>query len=239
MSQEQESTISGNLYQVYSPSDQWYKENRMPRVGQKAKMEDGRAFVFCSTTADITAGQAVQAPAVLEETAIPAAVAAGAYEVGITQASVAANAYAGGMLVVILGTGNGYSYKIKKNTASGTADLVTITLYDPIKVALATTDDVTVVPLRSRGVAVGAADKDIVGVAMGTSTAATNSTTNYLWVQYKGIAYGQTCTVTAGHAIQSAASGAWGACDALTDVPCGRSIEPGATNGVVLLNLPE
>ena len=66
--------------------------------------------------------------------------------VQITLASVTANQYAGGYFVPTDGTGIGYTYRIKGNTATdnpATGDF-RLELYDPLKVALTTTTDIAI-----------------------------------------------------------------------------------------------
>lgn len=234
MSKEQNSTFSGSLYDVFDSTHQDYKQNRMPRIGQKVEFEDGRKFVFCkcTTAGDIAAGDVVEAPAVLEETAIDVAAAAGDYEIEVSQASITANQWAGGFVVVVLGTGVGYTYKIKKNAASDASDDVLITLYDPLKTALATTDDVTIVPIRTNNVIQGTADCDAVGIAVAAAPASTDSLEKYFWAQYAGIGFCKGTVGAAGAALQPAASGALGAADA-TSVIVAHGVEAGASNSVI------
>ena len=207
MSQEQNKTISGSVYDTYTPASQEYKENRMPRVGQTVEFEDGRKFVFASTLVDVAVGQLVgaggYATAVVSAT-IPAA--AGQREVIITKAGATANQYAGGMLTVdqIGGT----TYKIKSNSAAGAADAVTVILYDPLVTALAVGNALLLVPSRSVNVVIGTATNDTVGSALVSTTAATDATTAYQWFQYEGIGVSITPSIGAGTAVMAAAAGA-------------------------------
>lgn len=112
-----------------------------------------------------------------------AAAAIGATQVTTTSTvTLAANLLAGGYLSVVITPGQGYTYKIKGNTAA-TSAVTTFTLEDPIQVALTT----------SSKIVVHKSAYDSVVVAPGTLTAApvgegiypvTNA--QYGWVQTRG-----------------------------------------------------
>jgi hypothetical protein len=242
MGMEQMGTISGCIYDVYDEDSQDYRTGRMPRVGQKVEFEDGRKYVFCSTAVDVTAGQAVGAAAVLEETAVSVAAGVGDVEVRIVEASVAANFYKEGSLTVVLGTGVGYTYKIKGNTASATVDAVAntviLTLYNPLQAALATTDDVTLKRLRAENVIVNTASTDPVGIAAAPAPAATASKTKYFWVQTRGVAFALGIAGAGGAALMSTAAGALIAQTAGNAIVA-TGVEAGASNSVVVACFPE
>jgi hypothetical protein len=205
MSQEQNKTISGSVYDTYTPASQEYKENRMPRVGQTVEFEDGRKFVFASTLVDVGAGQLVGAAGYTTAVVSATPAAAGQRQIILTKAGAVANEYAGGMLTVdeIGGT----TYKIKSNSASGTANAVTVTVYDPLVTALGAGDAILLVPSRSVNVVIGTADNDTVGAALVTTTAATDATTAYQWFQYEGLGVSIT-TIASGTAVMAVAGGA-------------------------------
>jgi hypothetical protein len=177
---------SKDIYSVYTSASADYKEKRMPRVGDVQRFSDGREFRFVSTAVDVAAGQLVgrAAVTVLDDKFTDAA--AGATQVTITVASVTANQYAGGTLVVSASAGREVAYIIDSNTATsgGTA---TFTLRNPLKAAILAAEDCYLVPPLYELVVLGETTVVPVGVACAPSTAATNSTTNYLWVQTKGI----------------------------------------------------
>ena len=243
MSQEQIKTISGSIYDVYTSADQRFKENRMPRVGQRCEFEDGSKYVFCSTDVDVTAGQVVAAPTDgVEITAITAATDKGTYKVSFVLASVDANQFRNGYLVVTLGTGVGYRYRIKSNTASATVDTVAntviVTLYDPLQTALAATDNIVVKASRTSKVLVGTAALDNIGVAVAPAPAATNSTTYYFWAQTSGVAYGPSNGVASNLNLVVGAAGILEAADAVSEAVVASSLEGGATNGSAMLFFP-
>jgi hypothetical protein len=134
MSQEQQSTITGNVYEVYTPTHQDYLEGRMPRIGQRCIFEDGRKFIFCSTKVSLTVGQVLSAPVEIAS-AVAAAWPKGVRTINLTEAGIVANAWAGGYLTL-----DKVTYKIKGNTATGgpAVGLVAVTLYDTLQNA--TTD---------------------------------------------------------------------------------------------------
>ena len=233
MSQEQNSTISGSIYDVYSPASQEYKENRMPRVGQRCEFEDGRKFVFCSTLENIAAGAVAEARAATEFTSIVGAAPAGTRKVTVSSAGASANVWAGGYLVVELINGVGHTYKIKSNAVSDAiTNEVAVTLYDPLVVGLVTATDVTLLPLRNNWVEEGTANCDAVGIAAAATTAGTDGVLNYFWVQTDGIGFALGTVGAAGAGLMPGASGALIATDA-TGVIVAHGVVAGASNSVV------
>lgn len=185
MSQEQNKTISGQVTDVYNELSQEYRQNTMPRVGQTVEFEDGRKFVFGSTALAMPRGTVARAPAHIA-TAVAGAHVTGIREVNVTEASIAAAAWAGGQITF----GNLGTYKIKTNgaTGSGGTGLVKVTLYDALNVALTDTLVSDVAPARANGVLVGTATGDNIGVALVATdvTAITGATNSYQWFQYAG-----------------------------------------------------
>ena len=237
---QQIKTISGSIYDVYNTDSQGYKDNTMPRVGQKCEFEDGRKFVFVSSAVDITAGQVVGAPTEgVELTAVTAAYAAGTKEVAFVLAGQTLNLLADGYLTVTLGTGVGYTYRIKSNTASATVSSVSNTvicqLYDPIKVGITATDNVIVKQYRCASVLVGTAALDNVGVSCAAAPAATGSLTYFFWAQTGGIGYAEGSDVASNLNLVVGAAGTLEAADADSEVVVARSCEGGATNGMANL----
>lgn len=195
---KQMDTISGSLFEVYTSASQNYKFGRMPEVGQRVVDDLGREFIFVATAVNVAAGQVVAAPAAAAElvdgfTAAPA----GSTQITITKSDVTLNKYKDGILVISAGAAGQLPLAIAKNTASGTANAVVITLVNPLPVALVATDDCILIPNRYNGVILGAATYDGVGVAIMASTAATSGLLNYMWVQTKGIGCVKTGTASA------------------------------------------
>lgn len=155
-------------------------------VGERAVTPDGRSFRYVKAGAvDLVPGKLYQAQAEAtgnQNLAVSAA-AIGATTVTTTSTvTVTANQYAGGFLVVTVTPGQGYSYKIKSHPAA-TAAAVTLTLEDPIQVALTTSSRVDLVanPYSAVVVNPATATSSPVGVAVFPVTA-----TYYGWLQVGG-----------------------------------------------------
>lgn len=195
---KQDNFMGGDVYGVYDTDSQDYRLNRLPELGARVRFSDGREYVFVKTAVDLVAGQLVGAPnAIAELVGKFTAATAGSEEVEIEKTGVTANLYANGMLVITNSAGQETCYGIKSNTASSASDKVTLKLTSPLIAAVATADDCIIVPSRYSNVIVNIATTDPVGVAVRASTAATDSKTNYLWVQTKGIG-GVVVTTAAG-----------------------------------------
>lgn len=157
----------------------------------------------------------------------------GSYYVEITLASVTLNQYAGGKFITTDDTGEGYTYRIVGNTATGTpaSGNFRLQLADPIQVALDTTTDFMIIGSRYGNLegATSNTDYDIVGVTMATMTQ------DYFgWVITKGpVGILSQGTTTSGNAIiLSTTAGA--VTDALTTgvIPrWGRCIFAGDSTG--------
>lgn len=157
-------------------------------LGAKAYTGDGREyrFVLAGGTA-LVPGKLQQTPAETTgwENLAVAAAAVGATSITTTSTvTVTANAWAGGYVMVTTNTGAGYQYKIKSNPAK-TAAVVTITLEDPILVALDTTSTIDVIANPYSGVIVNPASASgaPIGVGVFPVTAA-----QYGWIQVAGVA---------------------------------------------------
>lgn len=236
--------INATIDRLYEAGDQYDRESRIPEVGSNASFEDGREFVFCSTDTDITIGQAVgkNAAAAIELTAITAAVTVGATEIRFVLASITADQLKGGYLTVTLGTGLGYTYKIKSNTASATIatvdNTVIVTLESGVCVALAATDNIIVKEARTSLVIVNTATTDPVGIAVATTTAATDGVTQYFWAQTSGPSIVLGTAGAAAVALDCAAAGALAAADG-SQVVVATGMAAGASNSMALLCFPK
>ena len=100
----------------------------------------------------------------------------GSYFIEITMDGVIAGQFAGGYLHTTDDTGEGYTYRIKGNTASGnpTGTNYRLALYDPLQVAIDATTDYTITPCLYNDVeaATVATDNIVVGVSCATTTSA-------------------------------------------------------------------
>lgn len=200
MMNKQMNLISGfPLDSVVLDTDNKFKECRIPFVGQKVEFEDGRIYRFCSTNEVFVAGEVVgQAVAASAEFAGKlTAASAGATSVilDITNVAVlgqstgvmAVNKLAGGYIVMTDDAGEGYSYRIKSNSAEDASDKVTIQLFDALKVAVTTDTDCCLVGNKFAGVVEGATTAETaIGGAMVPTTGASSTVTAYFWVQTKG-----------------------------------------------------
>ena len=183
------------VHRVGGPGTQGiFEESSTPKhpLGEKVELSDGRVFRYASIAATTAAGdivsQDVSATAVVEKENGMTAAAVGATEVIITDSttlgSATANQYAGGYLHTIDDAGEGYTYRIKSNTAAS-SNAVTFTLYDAVQVAITTATDAAITGNLYGKVrpALGSADYIAAGVAPRAFTA-----DYYGWVQTRGIA---------------------------------------------------
>lgn len=178
-------------------------------VGAQVRI-GSRTYRYCSTAVDLTAGQYVgqAAPSALTANALAAA-AIGATELTLTIAAVTADQFAGGQIHITDDTGAGYSYLIKTNTATASGT-ITITLVNPLIVAVDTTSDVILTTAPYSNVIVGIAASNPLGVALVATTAGTDSTTQYFWAQTSGdgvVAVTTATSISVGKRLMGGASG--------------------------------
>lgn len=167
-----------------------------------------------------------------------AAAAIGATSITTTSTvTVTANQYAGGWVMVTVTPGQGYRYLISSHPAA-TAAALTLTLADPIVVALTTASRIDLVANPFSGVIVNPASASSapVGVAV---TAVTNA--QYGWIQDGGVANVlEDGTGVVGTA-QAASNAVAGAVEPLTGVQASvGTLLTGVANteyGAILLNL--
>lgn len=162
---------------------------QMP-FGAFAETFDGRGFRYCQVGAVSTVAGKVYQSSALDATNLQpsggiavAAAAIGATSVvisGVTISAAAATSLAGGYLSVDVTPGQGFLYRI--SSVGGTSNL-TITLDDPLVVALTASSKVILVPHAYNGVVVAPATATgvIVGVAPSIITNA-----NFGWMQTYG-----------------------------------------------------
>lgn len=185
------STLRSNL-QV-SPQELYTSSSTQGTdLGALATTGDGRVFRYVlagGTT--LVPGKLQQSPAQDTTNYNPsgglavAAAAIGATTVTLTGTlTIAANALAGGIMTVAVTPGQGYSYKVKSNTAVSAAANCSVTLEDPIVVALTTSSKVVFALNPHNGVIVNpaTASGSPVGVAIYGITNA-----QYGWIQSHGV----------------------------------------------------
>lgn len=235
------SVFSGNPFLVD-------EANPTHELGEKCVTPDGREFryVLAGASALVT-GNLIQsqAQATDSQSLIVAAAAVGALTVTTTDTTtVTANEFAGGYLIPTgeAGTGRGEVYRIKSHPAA-TAAVLTLTLEDPIQVALNSSTQIDLVHNLYRSVIQSPTTPSgaIVGVAVNNITAA-----QYGWIQTKGVA-GVLAdgALTVGLPVV-ASNGTAGAVEVISDGAnellqiVGVAVTGVATteNGAVCLNLP-
>jgi hypothetical protein len=207
---------------------------------------DGRQFRYVKNNASnaMVAGTLQQAP--VEDTGdqnlTPAANAAiGATSVSLATATVTANQYADGYLVITSTPGEGLYYRIKGHAAA-TAATVVINLHDPLKIAVTTGSKADLVANPYNGVLINPTTQTSAPVGLALTSCPASY---YTWIQTKGpgvvLAQG---TLTVGYQCV-ASNGTPGAVESGVDATdaqalVGVSLTGCATteNGAVLLNLP-
>ncbi len=125
-------------------------DKRAHPLGSMMMFADGRRFAYSGITAtDIAAGALCQQTlnaADHDLLAVAAAVAIGDKVVTVTNGgstAIGVDDLADGYIVVEDDAGEGHLYTIRSNDAAATSATVTLTLYDPIQVALTTATTVT------------------------------------------------------------------------------------------------
>lgn len=172
-------------------------------IGALATTGDGRYFRYVlagGTT--LVPGKLQQSPAQDATNYNPsgglavAAAAIGATQVTLTGTlTIAANALAGAIMSVAVTPGQGYSYRVKSNTAVTAAANCVVTLEDPIIIALTTSSKVTFAVNPYNGVIVNPATAT--GMPVGVAVFAVPNG-QYGWVQTHGTV---SCLTDAGTAV--------------------------------------
>lgn len=133
-------------------------------LGQKLEAQDGRRFRYLQAKGVLTAGHLIGPDMTDPTTALDdtnAAVdgtqtgyagcseAIGSKKFFVDEGSFTAtalNQYSGGFLITMGDTGEGFTYRIKGNTAFAATDEVTFDLFEGLVVALDTTTDIGIIP---------------------------------------------------------------------------------------------
>lgn len=222
-------------------------------LGHRITRQDGSEYVYCQFGAAVNRGlivapdisetgsatvidNAVIAPAsavaVPEDRFQPGA--AGSRYVEITLASIAADVFAGAYLVISDGTGVGYTYRIRGNTATDNPATgnIRLTLYDPLAVALVATSDVMIVPNRFANLEAATTGTDNFSTGV---TCATMALGEFGWVCQIGvvggiadgtIAIGEAVTLSDSEAgqFQAAAGGSTAVADLIDEIVIGQCV---------------
>lgn len=232
-------------------------------VGTRLQRQDGNVYVyahFLSDTAqglvvgpDVSEGgevagvdNAVIAPASAAEYNGEQPGAIGSKSIQMTNAGIVADEHAGGYLTVVSGTGSGYTYRIKGNTATDNpaSGEVRIDLYDPLQVALDTTSDVHILGSKYAQLiaATGAAGENNLAVGVSCSNMDV-SEAPYGWILVRGIggatvdgtiAAGEAVTLSDGEAgqVQVAGGGSTAVADLIDERVIGQCVIPDASTGL-------
>lgn len=235
-------------------------------LGTKFERQDGNVYRYAYVNTATNAGTMVAADfsdagvvvtdnividpasavAVAGETIAPGAV--GSHYVEITLAAVTANQFAGGYLAIEDGSGEGFLYRIKGNTATGTpaSGNIRIELYDPIKVRLSPNSDIIIAPCATNSVVAATTATD--AVAVGVLCATTTASLPFAWVQTAGtalclqdgtLALGDPLVMsrnTAGSVMQFGGGGT-GFSSFIGEAFVGECIQPGGTGEYALIKL--
>jgi hypothetical protein len=173
--------------------------------------------------------------AVAGEAALPGA--AGSHYVEVTATPANTQTFAGGYLGVTGGTGQGYMYRIKSSSATGTPSTsrCRLQLFEPLAVAIDTTSDLSIIgsPYANLEAATFTADALVVGVTM-----AAPSANSFAWVQTKGLALclqdAETAVIGQSVFLSTATAGAVAAMDLVTVVNTSTSVGLESVNSPVV-----
>ena len=195
---DRSSQYSGSVYDdPVLITDAKYLESRVPYLGHRAELDEGRMFRYVSTSATFVACEVVatatsSAVGNVANTGYTAV--AGVTELTLNTSAtdyfgagagiVTANRFSEGFLHITDDAGQGYTYKIKSHPAYAAAADWVVTLYDPIKVALAATSLFTLTGPRWKNVIEGTAALPVLGTAMVPTVAASGE--QGFWIQTRG-----------------------------------------------------
>lgn len=143
--------------------------------------------------------------AVAGETILPGRI--GSRFLEVTTASKTAGQFAGGYFITEDGSGEGFTYRIKYNTATGdpASGNIRVELYEPLKANLSTDTDIIIAPNPLNDLV--AADTVTNFMTCGVSCATTTTTAPYGWFCTKGqIGVAQNGAITAGSSVCLAAA---------------------------------
>lgn len=186
------STLKSDL-QIQSEELYAYSSTQGQDLGSLATTGDGRYFRYAKMGATTgVPGQAFQGPASDATNLSPSGGLAigqanatgsfGPFTIS-TSTTVAANALAGGIMSVAVTPGQGYSYKVKSNSATSAATGLSIVLEDPLQTNLSTASRVVFTLNPYNGVVVlgTAATNAVVGVPV-----VAIPPSNFGWIQTRG-----------------------------------------------------
>lgn len=149
----------------------------------------------------------------------------GSKYIEITLSGKTANQFAGARLILTGDTGEGYTYNIKGNTATGNpaSGTIRVSLKEPLQVAVVATTDFAIIGNKYANLhALDATDTAATGVTCATFDV---SEASYGWIQTKGIVGVLTSgTTVLGNAVQTNGPGSVGPVTASTSQQVGRCL---------------
>ena len=164
------------------------------QMGAKLEFNDGRVFRYAKASAAIATGLVASTDNVYlvaadtNDTFVAAAAGSTSFNLSARSGDAVdeyASAYFGNIT-------NGEQYRIKSNTASatvnGVANTVVFSLYDPIKTAIAATDDYLITPNPYASVITATVPGGSYDRAVGVTPIAV-TVDYYFWLQTKGVAF--------------------------------------------------
>ena len=183
MSTKLPGSLSVAAYGLFSEST-----TQAHQLGAYIESEDGRGYRYCKVGATaLVVGNLQQGPAEVtnhQNLTAPAS-AIGVTSVAVTLGATAAtaNQYAEGWMVISVTPGGGYQYKIKSHPAADASASLTLTLEDPIEVALTASSRIDLVASPYSAVIVNpsAATSNAIGVAVNNIAAS-----SFGWLQTSG-----------------------------------------------------
>lgn len=225
-------------------------------IGTRIVTNDGNEYVYSHFGADVNRGvfvatdasessvvdtdNAVIAPASAQTTSDGTV---GSKFLEVTLAGVTSNQFAGGTLVTTDDTGEGYTYRIKGNTATGdpTTGNIRIELYEKLQVAVDATTDIAIQGCIYQNLEIATAGTDTVLAGVTCSTMDVSEQA-YGWIQTKGvvgvlqdgtIAIGDVVTLSDGvdGAVQTAAGGGTTIADLVAEQIVGSCLIAGDNTG--------
>jgi len=238
--------------------------NQRYQIGMRIKRVDGNEYVYSHFLTDSTQAKLV-GPDVSEggevagvdnafiapaSTIISGDNAIGSKFLEMTNAGIVADEHAGGYISIVSGTGNGYTYRIKGNTATGNPNTNTMRfeLHDPLVLALSTSSDVNILGSRYAQLilVIGAGGENNLTVGVTVSNVVV-ATAPYAWVLVKGLmgaladgtmVAGGALTLSDGKAgaVQPQGGGSTATADIITEQVIGQCVIPDASTGLAMCN---
>lgn len=169
----------------------WIANDQYPQAtpGQIISGNDDALYVYVQAgAANIAAGKLIQTSAEVtanENLAVAAAAIGDTTITTTTTVTVTANQYAGGYVIVSVTPGLANKYRIASHPAA-TAAALTLTLEDPILVALTTSSRIDLVANPYTGVIIQSVSGALTGAPVGFSVAPITAA-YYGWLQIKGV----------------------------------------------------